>query len=186
MFSPKLLFPLCLGIGMWPPVLAENASPACSELLNHEVRKLGSEQSVNLCEEYGGKVVLVVNTASKCAFTSQYEGLEALYDKYRERGLVVLGFPSNDFGAQEPGTEKQIQNFCRLTYSVNFPMFAKARVRKADADPFYQALGSAAGRYPRWNFHKYLLDREGRLAADFSSFIKPQSASIVRAIEELL
>ena len=141
---------------------------------------------MNLKEAYGGKVVLIVNTASKCAFTGQYEGLEELYARYRDRGLVVLGFPSNDFGGQEPGSEAQIKDFCRLTYSVKFPMFAKTEVKKGKADPLFTALAEAAGRYPKWNFHKYLLDREGRVVDNYLSFTSPQSATIVDAVEKLL
>ncbi len=115
------------------------------DLLDLDARRLGSEETVNLKEAYGGKVVLVVNTASKCAFTGQYEGLEALYAKYRDRGLVVLGFPSNDFGGQEPGTEAQIKDFCRLTYSVKFPMFAKTQVKKGKADPLFPPLARPPG-----------------------------------------
>lgn len=157
-----------------------------TDLLDVEVRRLGSEDTVNLKDEYGGKVVLIVNTASKCAFTGQYEGLEALYAKYRDRGLVVLGFPSNDFGGQEPGTEAQIQDFCRLTYGVRFPMFAKTTVKKGKADPLFTSLAEAAGRYPKWNFHKYLIDRDGRLVDNFLSFTPPQGGRIVEAVEALL
>lgn len=173
-------------IGAFALAAANADTGVTKHLLDHDVRRLGSDETVNLAEAYHGKVVLVVNTASKCAFTGQYEGLEALYAKYRERGLVVLGFPSNDFGSQEPGSEQQIQDFCRLTYSVRFPMFAKTHVRKGQADPLFQGLAEAAGRYPKWNFHKYLLDREGRLADDFLSWTSPQSGSVVRAIERLL
>jgi glutathione peroxidase len=155
-------------------------------LLDHEVRRLDSDEIVNLKEAYTGKVVLVVNTASKCAFTDQYEGLEALYAKYRDRGLVVLGFPSNDFGNQEPGSEQQIKDFCRLTYSVKFPMFAKTSVRKGNADPLFEGLASAAGRYPKWNFHKYLIDREGRMVDNFLSFTSPESGTLIKAIERTL
>jgi glutathione peroxidase len=155
-------------------------------LLDHEARRLNSDETVNLKEAYAGKVVLVVNTASKCAFTGQYEGLEALYAKYRDRGLVVLGFPSNDFGGQEPGNEQQIQDFCRLTYSVEFPMFAKTRVKKGSADPLFEGLAEAAGRYPKWNFHKYLVDREGRLVDNFLSFTSPQSGAVIKSIENTL
>ena len=155
-------------------------------LLDHEVRRLGSEESVNLRAAYAGKVVLIVNTASKCAFTDQYEGLEALYAQYREQGLVVLGFPSNDFGNQEPGTEQQIKDFCRLTYSVRFPMFAKTAVARGQAGPLFEGLAQAAGRYPEWNFHKYLIDREGRLVEDYLSWTAPQSEAVVEAIERLL
>ena len=155
-------------------------------MLNHDTRRLNSQETINLLETYGGRVVLIVNTASKCAFTGQYEGLETLYARYRDRGLVVLGFPSDDFGGQEPGTEEQIKDFCRLTYGVKFPMFAKTRVKKGQADPLFQALGEAAGRYPKWNFHKYLIARDGRLVDNFLSWTSPQSKTIVGAIEELL
>jgi len=162
------------------------AGSAVASLLDHDARRLDSEDVVNLGEAYGGKVVLVVNTASRCAFTRQYEGLEALYDTYRDRGLVVLGFPSNDFANQEPGDETEIKNFCRLTYGVSFPMFAKTRVQQGAADPFYTSLGEAAGRYPQWNFHKYLIGRDGRLVGDYASLVGPQSDTLVQAIEELL
>ncbi|MCP5415333.1 MAG: glutathione peroxidase [Chromatiaceae bacterium] len=160
--------------------------PAQGHLLDHEVRRLNSDEMVNLKEAYAGKVVLVVNTASKCAFTDQYEGLEALYARYRDRGLVVLGFPSNDFGNQEPGSEQQIRDFCRLTYSVKFPMFAKTSVRKGSADPLFEGLANAAGRYPKWNFHKYLIDREGRMVDNFLSFTAPESGTLIKAIEKTL
>mgnify|MGYP001821419680 FL=1 len=116
------------------------ATPTDQHLLDHDVRRLGSDEVVNLKTAYGDKVVLIVNTASKCAFTGQYEGLEALYEQYRERGLVVLGFPSNDFGGQEPGSEQQIQDFCRLSYSVKFPMFGKTSVKKGSADPLLSLI----------------------------------------------
>ena len=156
------------------------------DLLDFDARRLGSDEVVNLKEAYGGKVVLIVNTASECAFTGQYEDLEALYAKYRDRGFVVLGFPSNDFGGQEPGTEEQIKDFCRLTYSVKFPMFAKTEVKKGKADPLFEALGEAAGRYPKWNFHKYLLDREGQLVDNYASWTSPQGEAVTGAIEKLL
>lgn len=159
---------------------------ACSGVLNHEVRYLNNSKRVRLCEEFAGKLMLVVNTASKCAYTDQYEGLEALYDKYRDSGLVVVGFPSNDFGSQEPGTEKQIQNFCRLTYSVNFPMFAKTRVRKDNADALYRDLAQTAGRYPAWNFHKYLVGKTGELIADFPSRVEPFDTDLIGLIESNL
>jgi len=162
------------------------ATQATTDLLDHEVRLLASDEVVNLKKAYGGKVVLVVNTASKCGYTDQYEGLEALHETYGEAGLVVVGFPSNDFAGQEPGTEKQIQNFCRLTYSVKFPMFAKTSVKKGSADPFFTGLAEAAGRYPGWNFHKYLIDRDGRLVNDYRSATSPGSSSLVKTIETLL
>ncbi|MCG6971497.1 MAG: glutathione peroxidase [Gammaproteobacteria bacterium] len=165
---------------------ADGSETLCPATLDFTKRPLASDQAVNLCKEYLGKVVLVVNTASKCGYTPQYEGLEALYRKYKDRGLVVLGFPSNDFGGQEPGSEKQIQNFCRLTYGVEFPMFEKTRAAKANADPIYRTLGDMAGEYPQWNFHKYVLDRQGRLIASYNSRIEPQSKTVIETIERLL
>ncbi|MDJ0741412.1 MAG: glutathione peroxidase [Gammaproteobacteria bacterium] len=167
-------------------LLWSNAGHSAASLLNFDARKLGSDEVVNLQQAYAGRVVLVVNTASRCAFTDQYAGLEALYDAYRERGLVVLGFPSNDFGNQEPGSERQIKNFCRLTYSVEFPMFAKTTVREGVADPLFRRLAEAAGRYPQWNFHKYLIGRDGRLVGDYVSATAPQSTQLVGAIEAQL
>jgi len=130
--------------------------------------------------------VLVVNTASKCGYTYQYDGLEKLYRRYKDSGLVVLGFPSNDFAGQEPGSEEQIEDFCRLTYGVEFPMFAKSSVKQGSASPFYQSLANAAGSYPGWNFHKYLIGRSGQLLGNFPSRIKPQSRELITAIEAAL
>jgi glutathione peroxidase len=165
---------------------SQSTGAAASSLLDHEVRRLDSDEVINLGEAFDGKVVLAVNTASRCAFTRQYEGLEALYATYRDRGLVILGFPSNDFAGQEPGSEAEIKDFCRLTYGVSFPMFAKTRVQEGAADQLFNALGEAAGRYPQWNFHKYLIARDGSLAGDFVSLVGPQSQTLVQAIEELL
>ena len=160
---------------------------ACdSPLLDQDFRRLASTQEVNLCDAYSGKVVLVVNTASKCGNTPQYDGLEKLYDQYGEEGLVVLGFPSNDFMGQEPGTEENIEEFCRLTYGVEFPMFEKTSVKKDDADPFYVALAESAGTYPTWNFHKYLIGRDGELISDFSPRTQPYDEKLVAAIEQAL
>ncbi|MGD8310512.1 MAG: glutathione peroxidase, partial [Chromatiales bacterium] len=139
----------------------------------------------NLCEAYAGKVVLVVNTASKCGFTPQYEGLEALYRDRKADGLVVLGFPSNDF-RQEYSDEQKIQDFCRLTYSVQFPMFETTRVREGGADPLYRTLAGLAGEYPRWNFHKYLIGRDGRLVGSYPSQTRPDDPDLVEAIERLI
>ena len=163
----------------WPAMAA-----ACADTLDFDKRRLAGDEVVRLCDAYQGKVVLIVNTASRCAYTSQYEGLEQLYERYRERGLVVLGFPSNDYGGQEPGTEAQIKTFCRLTYSVKFPMFEKTHARQDVADPLYRKLGSLAGEYPRWNFHKYLLDRDGKLVGSFPSSVRP--GSLTDKIESLL
>jgi len=166
-----------------PPLWADEA---CPELLNFTAASLLEHQPIHLCQSYKGKVVLIVNTASKCGYTYQYDGLEKLYQRYKTEGLVVLGFPSNDFGAQEPGTEKEVQNFCRLTYGVDFPMFAKSSVRQGSASPLYKALAQDAGTFPQWNFHKYLIDREGRLIGSFPSQIKPESDELIKLIESAL
>jgi len=162
------------------------AADACPQALDFEKRRLAGDEVVNLCSAYKGKVVLIVNTASKCAFTGQYEGLETLYRRYKDRGFVVLGFPSNDFGNQEPGTETQIQSFCRLTYSVEFPMFEKVSVKKGSADPLFEYLAEQAGAYPKWNFYKYLIDRDGKVVDYFTSITAPESGKVVSAIERLL
>ena len=140
----------------------------------------------NLAETYSGKVVLVVNVASKCGYTPQYDGLEALYEEYEGKGLVVLGFPSNDFMGQEPGTEEQIQEFCRLTYKVKFPMFEKVTVLEGDAHPFYDNLAAAAGTYPTWNFHKYLIGRDGKLIREFEPGTEPYDDKLIAGIESAL
>ncbi|MES9993663.1 MAG: glutathione peroxidase [Candidatus Thiodiazotropha sp.] len=158
----------------------------CHAENDYTKRQLNSDQVDNLCETHRGKVMLVVNTASRCAFTDQYEGLEKLYSRYRERGLVVIGFPSNDFANQEPGSEESIKKFCRLTYGVQFPMYAKSRVTGNNADPFYRALTEAAGTPPSWNFHKYLIDRDGKFAGSYNSFVAPESDKLINAIEGLL
>jgi glutathione peroxidase len=155
-------------------------------LLDHNFRKLAVKETVNLQKAYGGQVVLVVNTASKCGFTKQYEGLEAMHAKYKDRGFAVLGFPSNDFMGQEPGTEKEIQEFCTLTYGVKFPMFQKVSVKGKQASPLYQQLAKASGEAPQWNFHKYLIGRDGKLIAAFGSRTAPDDAALVSAIEKAL
>lgn len=169
--------------GLFLLLLALPSQAACPPLLDQKVRTLASDETVHLCERYAGKVLLVVNTASKCGFTDQYEGLEKLYEKNRGRGLVVLGFPSNDFLNQEPGTEKQIQEFCRLTYGVEFPMFEKTRVTSPDAHPFYESLARETGKRPRWNFHKYLISRDGMVVGSYGSTVSPTDRALVSAIE---
>lgn len=139
-------------------------------------------------EQYKGKVVLVVNTASKCGFTPQYAGLEKLYERYKEQGLVVLGVPANDFGHQEPGTEAEVAQFCQLNYGVSFPMAAKEVVSGKEAHPFYvwakKKLGF--GTAPKWNFHKYLINRQGKLVDYFYSITSPDAKRLIRAIEKAL
>ncbi|MEE4164174.1 MAG: glutathione peroxidase [Woeseiaceae bacterium] len=155
-------------------------------LLDYDFRRLASDESINLAQEYSGDVVLVVNTASRCGNTPQYEGLEKLYEEYGERGLTVLGIPSNDFMGQEPGTEEEIQEFCRLTYKVKFPMMEKTVVKEGKAHPMYDALAEASGTYPTWNFHKYLIGRDGKLIAEFSPRTQPYDDKLVAAIETAL
>ena len=163
---------------------AQGTPAACPATLNHTFARLQDEKPQSLCQ-YAGKVVLVVNTASYCGFTPHYQGLEALYGKYRERGLVVLGFPSNDF-EQESGNNKQIADFCENTYGVKFPMFAKSSVRGADANVLYRQLAQATGRQPLWNFHKYLIARNGAVVTSYTSLTTPDSPSLVREIEKQL
>ncbi len=172
--------------GLLMLMAATAALSSDGSLLDQDFRRLATEEVVNLESAYGGKVVLVVNTASKCGNTPQYEGLEKLYDQYGDRGLVVLGFPSNDFFGQEPGTEEEIQEFCRLTYGVRFPMFEKVTVKKGGAHPFFDQLAAAAGTYPTWNFHKYLIGRDGRLIAEFSPRTNPYDDALVASIEGAL
>ena len=155
-------------------------------MLDQDFRRLASDEVVNLHDSYAGKVILVVNTASKCGNTPQYEGLEKLYQEHQDDGLVVLGFPSNDFLGQEPGTEDQIQEFCRLTYSIKFPMFEKVSVKKSGAHPFFASLADASGTYPTWNFHKFLIGRNGKLVAEFSPRTQPYDEDLLAAIRSEL
>ena len=157
----------------------------CPQTLNVSLRPLAEPEPVSLCDHYAGKVLLVVNTASRCGFTPQYEGLEALYERYRDQGLVVLGFPSNDF-AQEPGSEQDIRSFCELTYDVKFPMFEKIRVTGESAHPLYQTLADQSDGYPQWNFHKYLLDRQGQVVKSLPTHMRPQDPRLIEMIEQLL
>ena len=155
-------------------------------LLDQDFRTLASDDMVNLGQTYAGKVILVVNTASKCGNTPQYDGLESLYQEFGADGLVVLGFPSNDFMGQEPGTEEQIQEFCRLTYKVKFPMFEKVSVKGENAHPFFAALAAEAGTYPTWNFHKFLIGRDGNLITQFSPRTQPYDERVVEEIKAAL
>ena len=159
------------------------AAGACPALLDHKLDTL-TEDAASLCR-YAGKVLLVVNTASRCGYTPQYEGLEKIHRKYKDKGLVVLGFPSNDFGAQEPGSNKEIATFCEANYGVSFPMFAKTSVA-AKPNPFYAQLAKSSGSTPRWNFHKYLVDRKGEKVLAFESGVSPEDPKLVKEIERLL
>src|SRR5690606_17303851 len=155
-------------------------------LLSDSYRPLAGEEPVRLCDRFEGQVLLVVNTASKCGFTPQYEGLEALHERLQGRGFAVVGFPSNDFMGQEPGTEEEIREFCTLTYGVKFPMFEKVHVVGDQATPLYRKLEDATGDSPGWNFHKYLVDRSGEVVGSFGSRTRPDDPALVARIEALL
>jgi len=164
---------------------AAHASAApCSALLDHTVSDIAGDKA-SLCR-YAGKVVLVVNTASYCGYTPQYKGLQSLNEKYGGRGLVILGFPSNDFGQQEPGSNQEIAEFCDRTYAVKFPMFSKTAVKEAGGSEVFDALAKATGERPKWNFHKYLIARDGTTVASFPSKVEPDSPEFTRKVEEFL
>ena len=156
----------------------------CPRVLQHTVLRLQDEKPQNLCQ-YAGHVVVVVNTASFCGFTPQYKGLEALHAKYKDRGLVVLGFPSNDF-SQEPDSNAKIADFCENTFGVKFPMFVKTTVRGADALPLFKQLAEQTHTTPKWNFYKYVISRDGKDIKSFSSMTGPQDKSFVQEIEKQL
>lgn len=178
---------LALGFFAISPANAADSTPpaSCPPLLQHTFAKLQDNTPMPLCQ-YAGKVILVVNTASYCGFTSQYDGLEKLYARLKDQGLVVLGFPSNDFGEQEPGNNKEIADFCRLTYGVEFPMVGKSTVKGNAANPFYRQLAEITGSKPRWNFHKYLINRNASQVVAFGSMTKPDDRDLLKKIDEFL
>src|SRR5262249_47438091 len=135
--------------------------------------------------DYRGKVLLVVNVASQCGYTPQYEGLQSLYMKYKDQGLAILGFPANNFGSQEPGTNEEIKTFCSTKYKVSFPMFAKISVKGSDKHPLYQTLTSGGGEVT-WNFNKFLINRDGKIVKRFDSSVEPEGAELTQAIETAL
>ena len=168
--------------------LPATAAGACPAVLQFTEPRLQDEKPINLCD-YAGQVVLVVNTASYCGYTPQYKSLEALNARYGKRGLVVLGFPSNDFGGQEPGKNADIADFCENTFNVRFPMFAKTAVksvRGGPVNPLYAALAERSGEAPKWNFHKYLIGRDGQSVTSYGSAVDPESPRFVKDIERLL
>ena len=163
------------------------AATCSSPLLNRSVPRLQDEKPQDLCQ-YAGQVVVVVNTASFCGYTPQYKALEALYERYRGRGLVVLGFPSNDF-SQEPGSNKDVAEFCENTFGVKFPMFAKSRVASSAGEamnPLFAELSRRTGTAPQWNFHKYLIGRDGTSVVSRVSNVDPESRGFIQDIEKLL
>jgi len=165
-------------------LISEASMAACPAVLNHRINDLDGN-AIDLCQ-FAGRVVLAVNTASYCGNTSQYKGLESLYQKYKDRGLVVIGFPANDFGGQEPGSARQIKEFCELTYGVKFPMVEKTSVVPGKANPVFAQLASMTGEAPEWNFHKYLISRDGSRAFSFAARTQPESSQVVARIEQLL
>ena len=184
-YMPRYLLALLFLLTAMPFAKAAPPAGSCSPLLSHTFPRLQDEAPQSLCQ-FQGKVILVVNTASFCGFTSQYEGLEKLYAKYKDHGLVVLGFPSNDFGQQEPGSNKDIADFCKNTYDVKFPMFAKSLVSGSNPNSLFKMLIAKTGTTPKWNFYKYLIDRNGNVVDSFGSMTKPTSSSITGEIEKLL
>lgn len=173
-----LIIPLIISSSAW--------AAECPRVLNHELRALASGEAAKpLCQDHAGKVVLVVNTASRCGYTPQLEGLEALYQQYRDQGLVVLGFPSNDF-AQELDNETDIARFCELNYGVQFPMFEKLHVTGEQAHPLFQDLARFSGESPGWNFHKYLISRDGEQILSFPTRVPPEAPELIEALESLL
>ena len=157
----------------------------CPDVLKFMKRKLNSQETVNFCEAYKDKAILFVNTASKCGFTPQFDGLEKLYNDYKDKNFVVLGFPSGDFN-QEFDDEGKTAELCELTYGVKFPMFEAIAVRGDDADPLYRLLAEKAGSAPKWNFYKYLVDRKGNLVDSYSSFTKPLDEDLIADIERAI
>ena len=189
-FKPLLSITLFASVALTAPAVW-SATPAagaqtatCSGLLQQNFLRLQDEKPQSLCQ-YSGKVVVVVNTASFCGFTPQYQGLEALHAKYQQRGLVVLGFPSNDF-SQETGSNKEIADFCENTFGVKFPMFTKTSVSGNNAVPFFKQLAAKTGTAPRWNFYKYVIARDGVNVVSFDSKADPSSGKLLQEIEKQL
>lgn len=171
---------------MWPFNKAVSAQQAGSAYDYSFTSLMGGEE-IPLAQ-FKGKVVLAVNTASHCGFTKQYEGLQALYDKYKDKGLVVVGVPSNDFGKQEPGSAEEIASFCKINYGVTFPITSKEKVVGDDAHPFYKWAHKSLGfgTAPKWNFHKYVIDKNGKVVEYFLSTTAPDSKTLTDAIETYL
>jgi glutathione peroxidase len=179
-----VLWALAMSSSWAQPTTPNAPAAACPTLLNHTFPRLQDEKPQSLCQ-YSGKVILVVNTASYCGFTPQYKGLEAIYSQYKDKGFVVLGFPSNDF-AQEKSNNQDIADFCENTFGVKFPMFTRTAVTGDSAVPFFKQLAQDPGQRPKWNFYKYLIGRDGKLIDSYNSMTSPESKSVVQAIEKSL
>lgn len=157
----------------------------CSPLLDHQFRPLMGSQAHSLCEQYQGKVLLVVNTASRCGFTPQFDSLQRLYKKYQEQGFSVVGFPSDDF-RQELSSEEAVAEFCQINYGVDFPMYQKVNVSPTNPHPMFEKLAQETGFPVTWNFHKYLIDQSGQVRRHFPSHVDPLAREITQSIESLL
>jgi glutathione peroxidase len=185
-----LLLALCLPLATAAQTAAQTAAAAatCPALLQQSQPRLQDEKPIDLCS-HAGKVLLVVNTASFCGYTGQYKSLEALSAQYAARGLVVLGFPSNDFGQQEPGSARDIADFCENTFGIKFPMFAKSHVAPGagrSVNPLFVALAQRSGATPKWNFHKYLVSRQGDVVISHASAVDPKDPVFLKDLEKLL
>ena len=178
----KLVIPAALA-ALFLALAAPASAADCQPLLRHKFDSLQG-QSINLCD-YSDKTILVVNTASKCGYTPQFEKLEGMYRKYRDRGLLVIGFPSNDFN-QELATDREIAEFCKLTYFVEFPMIEKGSVTGAEANAFFKQLAAATGASPRWNFHKYLVAPDGKTVHSFGTRVEPDSREVMGKLLPML
>lgn len=176
---------LLLSITLLLSFLSLPSMAGCPAWLDGDQRLLRSEESVNLCEQYAGRPMLIVNTASYCGYTKQFSGLEALYQDYKDQGLVVLGFPSDDF-LQEADEEETTAEVCYVNYGVTFPMFAPVKVRGKNAHPLFAALAEQGGGAPKWNFSKYLVDRDGKVVQRFSSRVTPESDTLRDAVTGVL
>lgn len=170
---------------LMPTSLAHAETSSCPAVLDSTQRLLNSMDKVNLCEQYQGQTLLVVNTASQCGFTSQFEQLEALHQEYKDQGLTVIGFPSNDFN-QDRGSEQTTANVCYLDYGVTFPMMARSSLFGEEANPVFQYIRESSGMNPRWNFYKFLISKEGAVVAAFPSSTSPSSSALKKAIEAQL
>lgn len=178
-----MIYRLVFGLFLFSALsLAPVLAGQCPEYLNQNIKKLHSEKTLNICEAYAGKALLIVNTASHCGFTAQFSGLEKLYKQYKDKGLVVLGFASNDFN-QEAKDDKEIANVCFINYGVTFDMFSPIKVTGQDAHPLFKALAMQSNQ-PAWNFNKYLVNAEGKVVQYFDSNVTPDSVAMKQAIEK--
>lgn len=184
---PRLLAPVLLALALLPmtPSATADDKVDTAALYDHDLRRLHSSESINLRSAYAGKPLLVVNTASHCGYTGQFKGLEALHKRYKDAGLKVVGFPSNDF-RQESDDEAKTAEVCFINYGVSFDMFVPISVKGAGAHPVFREIARQSSVAPRWNFHKYVIDREGHVVANFPSSVEPDDPALVAAIEKIL